>query len=447
MNEKIVHLIERIDSYSNISKRSYYCCVVFFLCIVWLVMYVLNIYTPYIADDYCISPRIGESFSVAQCFHMAYNNYFNWGGGVLCSFLQYLFGSLGDKVFNYFNASVFIALILVIYYFAVGTFRNIRLSLLSFITFALVIFPPAFGQCFLWMDGSIPYMWMMVLGFSYLIPLRKQLDTTVPVISNRFLAIIFGFWGIICAWTNITISVTIVAIYLLKIVYCRRAFFWEICSTVGSTIGFMFFYFAPGNFVRASDGLQQHSNIIERFVAIFIHAFEWNCFLPLLLLPLVLLFIKKIKFTKPLLIFYIGFILIHFSMIGAPYYSDRVRIGPVIFCIILSTYALSQLHFDSSKSKLFYRIICVILLLSASQALLKAKFDIMYFYNDTIAREQYVLNEKSKGTIDIEVARSYIPVTKYCGAWGLDNLTENSSSWVNVAYSNYYNINSVSVRK
>ena len=134
-------------------------------------------------------------------------------------------------------------------------------------------------------------------------------------------------------------------------------------------------------------------------------------------------------------------------MIGAPYYSDRVRIGPVIFCIILSTYALSQLHFDSSKSKLFYRIICVILLLSASQALLKAKFDIMFFYNDTIAREQYVLNEKSKGTKDITVVSPYIPVTKYCGAWGLDNLTEDSSSWVNDAYSNYYNINTVSVRK
>lgn len=429
------------------SKRHSLLLIIIIEVFIGAVLFMLNHFTPMIADDYCMSiGRQGENISVLKCFVEASNKYFTWGGGVLNFFLQYFFASQKDYVFDIANTVMFLVLVNILYFFAVGTYKKLNIATLITILFILCVITPAFGQVFLWMVGSIAYLWMFTIGLLALIPLRLQMEEEQPIMKNPFACIFWGVFCLISGWTGPSISAALVAMYLLKILFYRKAFFWEICSLIGCGLGSSFLLLAPGNAIRASsEGMVLYDNIISHFIALFVHTFEWNSFLPLILFALIILGLKVVNCSKTIFFFIAGFCLIHFAMIAAPYYSDRVRIGPLLFGTMLCSHLVYKISYDTIRKRIVLLVACVFMVLGIMQAFLKNKFDIMCFYNDSIQRENFVIDQRNKGIYDVIVSDPYNAISTYNGAYSIDNLNQDPDSWVNVSYAHYYGIHSVKV--
>lgn len=152
---------------------------VFVLLVVGVLFYAMNCYTPLFADDYSYSfsfatgERIG---SVADIIESQIAHYRNTNGRFVTHFFAQLFLLMGKPVFNCINVVVFLLLGVLICFHAKGAFARIAASDLIIAYAILFLSVPAFGQSFLWLDGSATYSLGIVIAFAYLIPFRRMIE-------------------------------------------------------------------------------------------------------------------------------------------------------------------------------------------------------------------------------------------------------------------------------
>ena len=117
-----------------------------------------NHWTPYAADDYSYMFNLSDGSrmtSIGQIFSSLAIHYTKYGNGRLVSHFFVMLFLIGSKwIFNLVNAFLFVLLILSIYHL---TSHKKACSLLLFfaIPTLLWLYMPAYGQIFLWLDGSI----------------------------------------------------------------------------------------------------------------------------------------------------------------------------------------------------------------------------------------------------------------------------------------------------
>ena len=130
-----------------------------------------NHWTPYAADDYSYMFNLSDGSrmtSIGQIFSSLAVHYTKYGNGRLISHFFVMLFLIGSKwIFNLVNAFIFVLLILSIYHL---TSHKKACSLLLFfaIPTLLWLYMPAYGQIFLWLDGSINYMWSYLFALLFL---------------------------------------------------------------------------------------------------------------------------------------------------------------------------------------------------------------------------------------------------------------------------------------
>ena len=157
------------------------------LLMIFCIMWILNIFTPMLNEDYFSSfvwpegvPNLGtlpeDARRVSSLSDVLENSrvYYLTEGGRLPGglFLGVLFWDLGKAFFNPFNALVMTLLVMEIYWLShEGKISfNFNSSHVFWIFFSLWTFNASFVETCLWMSGSSNYLWMIVVVLAFMIP-------------------------------------------------------------------------------------------------------------------------------------------------------------------------------------------------------------------------------------------------------------------------------------
>ena len=420
------------------------------ICLFLIGMYLMNYHTMLIVDDYALSfvheHRIA---SFSDIFTLLYEQYFGWGGRTIAHFFATLFLWIGKPIFNVFNTIAYIGLILLMYFHAVGRIAFFPMILLI-INVLIFKFTPAFGQDFLWLDGACNYLIGACLVLAFLIPYRMQFAKNDSLISNKYFFPLIFLAGVIAAWTNENMAVTVVCMtgFCIAIRYRSDKIFekWEIFGFLGSLLGSFIILLAPGNFVRMRiEGGGQHVDVIHNFFHITKLFVDQN-YLMFLILFGILLAIWGINRVPKIWLWYLfGFLISMYAMLGSPYYTDRAKLGSLLLCIILVCHLYTWLDFSNFKIRQTVAIIGVALFLCMCSDYVKAMRDINSYEIREKQRIAYALSEKQNGNLHVIVEKNS-PATKYCAAWGLEDISTNTEHWVNRSFAGYYELKTVRVK-
>ncbi|MDO4920999.1 MAG: DUF6056 family protein [Phascolarctobacterium sp.] len=415
--------------------------------IMGLLIYYLNAHTTMIVDDYgySFSWVTGKRIASVQDIVISqYKHYFSWGGRSVVHFLAQYFLMFDKSVFNFANTIAYLILVCVVYLHAIGRFK-IYPAFLAIINFAFFTFMPAFGQVFLWLVGACNYLWGPLLTFAYLLPYRFQFRSADALIKNKLLAFVFGLLGIAAAWTNENLGVTAVCfIALSNLLYYlknKTVYLWSVFGLCGACIGAALLILAPGNYVRLATF---HSiNYARNFVNITKLFFEPEyLLLPVALMLILYVLIKKQIDISIAALYLIGFLVSMYSMAAAPYYADRAKLGSLLFCLILIGYFYTKIETENLDARKVISIFTVCLLIMIGKDFNAARKDIRAYELRNNEKVEYALQEKSKGNLDIVLPRNY-PQTKYCAAWGLEDINKNPKHWTCTGFARYFGLRTV----
>lgn len=415
-----------------------------------IIMYTLNKHTTMIVDDYGYSFIWGKGLRVKSFMDIIssqYDHYFRWGGRSVVHFLAQAFLMYNKEIFNIANTGMYIILILLIYYHAVGSFK-IYPSVLLIINLALVLFMPAFGQTFLWLVGACNYLWGPALVFLYLIIFRIQLTKQEDVIKSKVLSVLYGSWGIIAAWTNENMAVALVMMIIMFMLYYyhekRRIPFWSKCALAGCFLGAVILLAAPGNYVRL--GHFHNISYLRNFVNITKLFFAENyIFFPVFALVIICFAAGKRGSYKIPVIYLFGMVVSLYSMIGAPYFADRAKLGPLVFCLIAFCNLYVQFQVEDLQIKEIIIVTATIAGILMVQNYKIAYGDIISYEKRDKAKIEYALKEKQKGNIDIILPRNY-PKTRFAAPYGLEDINKDPKHWTCTGFARYFGLHSVRTR-
>jgi hypothetical protein len=136
-------------------------------------MLALNLLTPLLADDYlyAFSFATGERItSVGDIFPSLAAHAATMNGRLTPHFFVQLFVMLPRWIFAILNSFVYLALLLGMVRLSARVGERYPWRLLLIVSGAVFLLPPAFGQSFLWLAGSVNYLWCDALMVWLLVP-------------------------------------------------------------------------------------------------------------------------------------------------------------------------------------------------------------------------------------------------------------------------------------
>ncbi len=331
-----------------------------FVIIVGVCFYMLNVWTPENGDDYtykfmCILD-IESHFdldhpirTLPEIFISQFHHYFIVNGRVIVHiFVQLFTGLLGKSVFNIFNALFFCGFIYAIQKYVTKSFGD--LFFLSITVFFIVLLLPSFNETFLWMTGSMNYLWVSSFVMLFLIELERVKDKTF---SHKHIAYLFP--GLLVGWTHegitfpLAISLIVYMVWNYKKIWKSAAF----PLIVGFIVGALLCAFAPGILHRASQG---SSTGILRIISILVA--QCTILRIFYLLVILLVFRKHIGYKDSLLHFFkencvlVGGILFSFGIVlVADTVNGRVVFGLEFFSLLLVLKFLHGIKFSERVRK------------------------------------------------------------------------------------------------
>lgn len=245
-------------------------------------MYILNVLSPLLADDYfaafvwpeglringILSDDVKRVSGLGDIFSNLKTYYFTWGGRIPGSAPVSFFIWQGKEYFNFINAFMMTMLVAEIYWLShEGTVSfEFNPSYVIWIFFALWAFNCAFIDTCLWLSGSCNYLWMIVVVLSFLIPFIQNYFDNNKFAKNRLsLTIGMFFLGVLAGWSHETTICWLIVIMSVWLYFCKRNRIlqtWKISGFIGLCIGYSLLIFAPGNVSRLIMERQTDSIII-----------------------------------------------------------------------------------------------------------------------------------------------------------------------------------------
>lgn len=447
------------------TRMSTYCCrnrkasialSVLLLLALLVVMYLLNRHTTLIVDDYGYSFNYeGRRFtSLQEVFIRLWHHYFEWGGRVVVHFIAIVFLWAGKPIFDIFNTFAFLGMVCMMYYLAIGNWpcgkKNYPMVLLGTF-FMLFAFTPAFGQDFLWLVGASNYLWGLLMFLLMLLPFRKQLFQQYNVFANLLYCPLFFIGSVVAGWTNENMGVTLVVLIIAFILIYwwneRTIYAWTIWALIGAILGAGFLILAPGNFVRLhteGGGLTLHffRNFLDITKILLKPGF---LLIPFCLFGIFRCFSCNVEEQKKVIVsdlFLFASLISAYAMIASPYFTDRARLGTLVLGIIACMSVYPYLVLDSKKYQKITALVAVIVLALLASDIKAGYKDIVAYEKRDMAKVAYTLQQKEKGNMDIILPKNY-PSTKYCAAWGLEDISENTKHWTNTGYARYFGVKTV----
>lgn len=230
------------------------------LLVLFLYMFALNFLMPLHRDDYWYALIWGTTDRITSwpdIIQSLYTHYFTHGGRMVSFLILDSFLLLGKQWFNFLNAFLFVALIVLIYWHSQ---RKLTLRFNPYILLLITVFTwlglPHFGEVCIWMTGACVYLLTAVLIFAFLLPYHFSLLGNPLWKDSYVTAAGMFFGGIIAGWTVENTAATMTFIILGAVFYAHRTHSltkWMVTGCIGSLIGFLLLIIAPGNYVRAGE--------------------------------------------------------------------------------------------------------------------------------------------------------------------------------------------------
>lgn len=424
-----------------------------------LLFLVLNIFTPLIADDYSYSLGIQSVYDILVS---QYNQYFTWGGRCVAHFLAQFWLLLGKPVFNAANTVVYVFFISLLQFHITGKIKiNPAVFLLINIFFWFLV--PAWGQNFLWLDGSCNYLWTTAIILLFLVPFRKRQDNSG---FNLPMPLLFPFFllGILAGWGNensgAAVLFLLIAYFAVKIVKRKRIVVFEVLGAIGFLIGFSLLIAAPGNYIRLgviNSRLEAVGSMVTLTREPFIKRLLERFF------DITLLYYKNKGFAVIAVSLFFGFDLVYhqkrrlhafvyfyalaavaacYSMLASPSFPDRAFLSVVVFSAITLGSILLQVEIPEIIKRNVV-IFIFLALAGVSFSVLTAGKNIMGIYLKWQNRKEYILSEKEKGNLDITVKAPIPARDRHAALYGLADILDDKDLWPNTSVAQYFGLRSI----
>ena len=414
---------------------------------IFLIMLFCNMNTNLVADDYmyCFSFADDSRIeSVAQIFPSMAAHRHSMNGRVVAHFLVQMFLLMPKAVFNVFNAAFFTALIWLIYHIGKGGGKHNALLLMC--CFGLVwVLQPEFGQVYLWLDGSVNYLWCAVVCLIWLIPWCNKFlydkDLSLPV------EIGFTLFSLVVGAFSENASVALIFMAMLFIFLClvwqkRRAKRWMWLALAAAFVGFIYMMLAPAESVNKSAEFSIPV-LFSNFISTGLYYLR---FWPLLI-SFVLFYYLALKQgveqkTRVLsAIFLLGSLAGHFVLMFAMYCAGRSTFIGLILLICANAMLFAPV-FETGCKKLLV-LLCAICLCCTAYWGYVGVTDIQRTHYLLSYNEQIIRDAIENGETDIQLPRHYAQ-TKYSAVEGLAYLnTEDVTDWPNVYMAKYYGADTI----
>ncbi len=416
------------------------------LAAVFLLLLFLNHETDLVADDYryCFSYADDSRIvSVSQIIPSMAAHRLTMNGRVIAHALVQLFLLPPKPIFDAVNAAVFAALLLLIRRLCDPSGPDVLLLLASF--GCLWVMQPDFGQVFLWLDGSVNYLWCAVLCLLWLLPWARRLtEDRSPAKAVRVLYGPFSF-AVGAYSENATVALVAMALcFLLLEVFekKRRPELWALLSLAAMLLGFFYMMLAPAESVNKSAEMR-----LDVLFANFLETARFYLRFWPLLLCFALFYALAVKngvprdkrLLSPVLLF--GSLAGHFVLTFAMYTAARstyiglillICADGVLFAALLETErrAVPAALCAVCLAFTLYRVPVGVRDIVRTHALLQ--------YNVELIREC-----AANGETVIQVPRPY-PETSYPAYAGLPYLNvEDPGDWPNVYMAKYYGVEKI----
>ena len=357
--ERVKRMLENVEGHARVRM------VLFFalLAVIGGVMFLLNLHTPLMMDDYdySFSWATGERIDgIADVFASQAAHYSLWGGRSVVHAIAQVFLSMDKTVFNAANTLMYLLLLLEIYALSKPKARNWCWEILLLAHGVLFTAVPFFGTVFLWLTGACNYLWGTVLA---LLPLMIARCAQENGFFSRgwhgWLAVPVCFFA---GWTNENTACGVfAAVFVLIIVDAAercKVPAWRWAALAAQAAGIAVMLLAPGNFSRAS--AYESGNMIVELLKRAVTATAYGgVYVGALLVGVILLWAlgsalgvtKRSGWTLLLLFGGLG---AAYAMVASPVFSDRSWTGVIVLALcamlVLLGDVISQVRsFDAAK--------------------------------------------------------------------------------------------------
>jgi hypothetical protein len=423
---------------------------------VMILFYALNILTPLIADDYSYSLGI---HSVADIARSQYNQWHEWGGRCVAHFLAQFWLLTGKPFFNLANTLVYCAFVLLTYFHITGNLRKFKPAVFFIINVFYWFLVPAWGQNFLWLDGSCNYLWTTTAVLFFLAPFRKQHDEK-GYKMNVPLSVLFFIAGVLAGWSNentgAAVLFLLIAYFVMKIITKEKISLFEITGAIGFLIGFALLIAAPGNYVRM-DSIKEMGGgyykdalpvmLFKRFInitIIFINNYAIAVIATAAIFAFDLLYRQKRSLNLFSYLYALAAFASAYSMMLAPGFAERSFLPVTVFSGITLGTVLSQLKLQvPAMVKRNYPFALCLLIVVLSPSILKASKNIAGIHLKWQNRVEYILSEKTKGNLDVEVKAPIPADDRHAALYGLTDIADDENDWPNTSIAEYFGLRSI----
>jgi hypothetical protein len=327
-------------------------------------------------------------------------------------------------------------------YHGLGSLKKITPPVFLFVNIAVWFLTPAWGQDFLWLTGSLNYLWALTLALLFLVPYRRKcVDNTFR--WNAAGSVLLFVAGVITGWgmQNLVASICVLltGYFIRKLFRKEKICFFEILGTVGILTGFYF--------LLLSSNVQFPG--IKELAANFINAlleFIRYCGVPVCIVVVMgieILWFRKSKIDLLSLGYFLAALVSFFSLVLG-YIKERALLVPIVFLIISALYLLRYFY---ETPKRYWVYIYAIVFCAFLPSLQSGGADIVKGYLISRAREEFIYTERERGVSAIYV-KTPIPIRdSHSGlSGGIDILSNPDNVQYrihNTAKSLFYNVRSL----
>ncbi|MDR0713433.1 MAG: DUF6056 family protein [Bacteroidales bacterium] len=416
-----------------------------------LFFFLFNALTPYWWDDFpnmCFTvswsiPRerlIGSFQDMMQSTRNLYANPILVGNGrVFINFLQFVFCAPGNKIiFDVCNTIVYTLFITLVCYHGIGSFKKISPPVFLFVNIAVWLLTPAWGQDFLWLTGSLNYLWALTSALLFLVPYRKKcVDNAFR--QNVAFSVLLFVAGVITGWgiQNLAggICVLLAGYFIRKFFRKEKICLFEILGTIGILTGFCFLLSAStAQFAGIGDLAVNFAKALLNFIR--------YCGIPvciILVMGIEIFWFRRNKIDV-LPLGYCLISLVSFFSLALGYITERALLVPIVFLIISGLYLLRYFYGIQRRYWVFVYTVVFCIFLSSFYS---GGQDIVRSFVLSKAREEFIYTERERGISDIYV-KTPIPVKdSHSGLFGGVDILSNPDSVHNTAKSLYYGVRSL----
>ena len=418
-----------------------------------LFIWMQNCFTPYAADDYSFmfswedGTRITSLGQIFETLGIVYNTLI---GRMVSVFFCIFFLMFPKGVFNVVNTLLYFATVCLVYKLT-GKKRPFSAVIFFTIPALFWICSPTYGQLYLWLNGSINYLWSYFFALLFLVPYialfrnPQQKRTRIAEIGLSIYGFLFGGYveNVSFATAFVCFLMVVAVMYETKQIKKYLSYVYPI---VAAALGFIVaFLLSPGE-MATHTGTFQLGTMVSMLVSIFTAYYKFGKTL-LLFWAIMMTVAVKLKADRKEIILSVFYLLI--SVVSAlflcagSYLAER-SLGVSIFFLIVSNINLMQALRHTSMTECVAYAVCWYYLIMHIMLFWNGAYDIYDTYNRFSAREAYIIEQAEFGA-EVVVIPHIEPSTSFCGLYGLEDVKTESSgqTWPNGVMARYYGLDMI----